>query len=181
MDPGIRIFAKESRDIVRFVKLMSEIKTFRRVLSKNAPKQRPTQISPKIKLKSKPSLIAIGVSTGGPIVLEKILSALPKDFRIPIVIALHIGHEFDLMLVNNIKRKCELQVHLAKDGDVINSGHVYFAQGGKNMQLDKSNKISISELSSNYSGYAPSINLFFKSVAKWHGKICSSYYPYRHG
>ena len=159
-------FAKGSQEIVKYVKLMSKIKTYKRVILKNTPKQ----IAPKIAFKSKPSLIAIGVSTGGPLVLDKILSALPNRFTIPIVIALHIGHGFDLMLTKNIERKCKLPVHLAKDGDVINSGHVYFAQGGKNIQLDRASKISILEVKSNYSGYAPSINLFFKSVTKWHGK-----------
>ena len=160
-------FEKDSNEIVKIVKLMSKIKTFTRIHKRKIPKKPLTKISSKPKSKIK--LIAIGASTGGPGVLEKILLSLPQDFTVPIIIVLHIGSGFDLLLLKYFENKCKRPVHLAEDGSLILAGHVYFAQGGKHLRVCSAGRISISEVSPDYKGNIPSIDLFLQSVNKWYG------------
>ena len=84
---------ESSRELVNTVKLMSEVKVIRRW-----PRARMAGgIIPPLQTKKEPGniqLVAIGASTGGPLVLQTILSLLPKCFPVPVVIVQHMAPGF---------------------------------------------------------------------------------------
>lgn len=77
---------------------------------------------------TRPSLIAIGSSTGGPQALRDVMGALPRDTRVPIVIAQHMPKLFTAILAEHLT-KCGLPASEAQHGEVLRPGHVYVAPG----------------------------------------------------
>lgn len=68
---------------------------------------------------TRPRLVAIGASTGGPGALLTILSALPEDFPLPILIVLHISEPFGVAVAEWLDAQQSLPVRCARDGDAL--------------------------------------------------------------
>lgn len=83
----------------------------------------------------KPEMILIGVSTGGPNALTKLLPQLPKDLGVPVLIVQHMPPVFTKSLADNLAVKCGLAVKEAESGEAINPNTIYIAPGGRQMRL----------------------------------------------
>ena len=75
-------------------------------------------------------LVVIGVSTGGPPVVQKILSALPADLPACILIAQHMPAAFTNPFAKRLDSVCQIGVTEAQDGDKFKTGHAYVCPGG---------------------------------------------------
>ena len=84
---------------------------------------------------SKIDLVAIGISTGGPYALTKVIPALPADIGVPILIVQHMPAFMTAILAENLDKKSLLRVLEAKDGDEIEPNTVYIAPGGRHMAV----------------------------------------------
>ncbi|HEY7543944.1 MAG TPA: response regulator, partial [Blastocatellia bacterium] len=81
-----------AHDLRLNVKLMSEVKVVRR--HRRIVRSRPDE-SPVIERAApQVQIVAMGASTGGPIVIHTILSRLPRNFPLPILIVQHIAPGF---------------------------------------------------------------------------------------
>ncbi|SEK48227.1 two-component system, chemotaxis family, response regulator CheB [Colwellia chukchiensis] len=117
-------------------------------------------------------LLAIGTSTGGPVALQKILSQLPKDFPLPIVMVQHMPAAFTLAFANRLNTQCQIEVKQAQSGDVLTPGCAYLAPGGKQMVIDGTEnaaKLRILEDNSQRIAFKPSVDVSFGSAAKVFG------------
>jgi len=81
--------------------------------------------------------VAIGISTGGPPVLEKIFTNLKKDFSIPILVVQHMPPAFTKALAERLCKLSQRQVKEAEDGEKIENGVIYIAKGGVHMAVEK--------------------------------------------
>ena len=81
------------------------------------------------------SLVLIGSSTGGPEVLRQILSEVPADFPLPIVIVQHIPSAFSASLAKRLDGICNLNVVEIASGMPLEFGHAYVAPGGRHTKL----------------------------------------------
>ena len=77
----------------------------------------------------------IGVSTGGPAALAKLLPSLPADFPVPIIIVQHMPAVFTKTLAESLNAACKLEVQEIADGMPVRGGNVYIAPGGKQTQV----------------------------------------------
>lgn len=114
-------------------------------------------------------LLAIGTSTGGPIALQKILTALPANFPLPIIMIQHMPAAFTEAFSNRLNTLCQISVKEAKDGDVLKPGCAYLAPGGMQMILDGTEnaaKLKVLEDNSDRVAYKPSVDISFGSAAK---------------
>jgi two-component system chemotaxis response regulator CheB len=68
-----------------------------------------------------PSLIVLGASTGGPAAIAQILGELPADFRLPILIVMHMAPLFAVPLADWLGRHTSLPVRIAIDGEPVPS------------------------------------------------------------
>jgi two-component system, chemotaxis family, protein-glutamate methylesterase/glutaminase len=84
---------------------------------------------------SRPELLLIGVSTGGPNALAAILPALPANLGVPVLIVQHMPPVFTQSLAENLNGKCGLTVCEAADGMLAARDTVYIAPGGRQMGL----------------------------------------------
>jgi two-component system, chemotaxis family, protein-glutamate methylesterase/glutaminase len=84
---------------------------------------------------TKPEMVLIGVSTGGPNALAALLPALPGDLGVPVLIVQHMPPVFTQSLAENLDGKCTLRVCEAADGMSAEADIVYIAPGGRQMRL----------------------------------------------
>ena len=82
-------------------------------------------------------LVCIGASTGGPPVLETILSSLPAAFDTPIVIAQHMPEVFTKSMAKRLDDLCGQRVVHAESGMPIHKGWVFLAPGGRHTHVEK--------------------------------------------
>jgi len=110
--------------------------------------------------------IAIGSSTGGVQVLEKILTALKKD-TVPIMITQHMPAGFTASLASRLDTLCQLKIKQAENGDELEQSTVYIAQGDKHMLLERVNSKYVIKIQDGpkVSHHRPSVDILFKSFA----------------
>jgi two-component system chemotaxis response regulator CheB len=117
-------------------------------------------------------LLAIGTSTGGPVALQKLLTQLPEDFPLPIIMVQHMPATFTLAFANRLNGICKIKVSQANSGDTLKPGHAYLAPGGKQMIIDGTEnvaKLRILEDKSERMAFKPSVDISFASAAKVFG------------
>jgi two-component system chemotaxis response regulator CheB len=82
-----------------------------------------------------PSVVAIGVSTGGPAALDVILPALPAQFPLPVLVVQHMPEVFTRLFAERLARRCRLRVQEAFEGAPVSSGTIYIARGNWHMEV----------------------------------------------
>ncbi len=162
-----------ARELVRTVKLMSEVKVVRRWARNLTAETRPRVSSAaEVKLNRAPAgteLIAIGASTGGPVVLQQILSGLPKNFSVPVLIVQHIAAGFVSGLAEWLAHSSGFPVHVAAHGDRILPGRAFVAPDGFHMGVGTRGRIALSGTGPE-NGLRPSVSYLFRSVAHVFGR-----------
>ncbi len=163
-------FTKNVKDLITTIKLMSEIKVVRRWSQKQRTMQSEETIDRNIvPASSKVEVVAIGASTGGPPVIERILSGLPKTFAPPILIVQHMTEGFIRGFTEWLGQTSALPVHLAFNGSIARGGHVYIAPDNLHMKIDPGGRIACLS-GSPKNGVRPSVSILFETVALRYGK-----------
>jgi two-component system chemotaxis response regulator CheB len=83
---------------------------------------------------TKPLVLAIGVSTGGPAALDVLLPELPQLFPVPVLIVQHMPEVFTRLLAERLSRRCRLQVYEAAEGMPATAGSIYIARGNWHLE-----------------------------------------------
>ncbi len=126
------------------------------------------KISGRLKIKSE--IIAIGVSTGGPNALAKMMPLIPPDIGVPILIVQHMPPIFTASLARSLNAKCNLSVVEARDGQLLPMNTALIAPGGKHMKLAASadGKDRIIRITDDppENSCKPSVDYLFRSVAE---------------
>jgi len=146
---------------------MSEVKLIKRM---SKIRKEKTDLPP-VKVEHKRDdikIIAIGGSTGAPQVFEKILTLLPKNLPVPVLIVQHIAKGFLDGFVNWLVKLTGQQVHVAGERKT-NSGTFYVAPNGLQMGINGSGNIDLSN-SDPMNNLCPSVSWLFRSVADNYGK-----------
>lgn len=117
------------------------------------------------KVPSNPKLLAIGASTGGPVALADIISSLPANFPLPILIIQHMPENFTKAFAERLDRQSALSVKEAENGDRVERGKVLVAPGGKQMMLDRSGATVKIIDGDDRVNYKPCVDITFASAA----------------
>jgi two-component system chemotaxis response regulator CheB len=160
-----------AEELVQTVKLMSEVKVVRR-WARHPKTTAVTAAPPKAELQHTPQdikLVAIGASTGGPQVLQIILSKLPEDFVAPVVIVQHIVAGFLEGMAEWLSQTTALVIHIAKHGEHVLPGHAYLAPNDFHLEVERSGRIALSKDEPENS-LRPSVSYLFRSVAHVFGQ-----------
>ncbi len=163
-------FEPRLHNLLQTVRLMSEVKVVRRWnRSRSAPVVQPAN-GPR---EAGPGaagikLIGIGASTGGPPVLQTILSGLPKDFPVPLLIVQHIARGFLPGMVDWLSQTTGLRVHIAAHDATPLPGHAYVAPDDFHLAADARGHMVLSREEAE-SGLRPAVSYLFRSLAVSHG------------
>jgi len=161
--PGHPEYAGAAAELIRTVKTMAEVKVVRR----RDKKQRNTNTVKDINTRRTSAdigVIAIGASTGGPAVLQDILSAIAPNLQVPVVIVQHIASGFMQGLAQWLNQSCGVPVHIATDGETALPAHVYIAPEDRHMGIDGNGRIRLNDGPPDH-GLRPSVSHLFRSVA----------------
>lgn len=112
--------------------------------------------------------IIIGVSTGGPVIVEQIIGHLPADFPLPIIVIQHMPEKFTRLFAERLNNNSLLQVNEVQHPVLLEKGRVYIAQGNTDIEIVQcDNKLHVknSPASDAYLHH-PSIDRFMHSVAE---------------
>lgn len=167
--PGIGSdgYARAAEELIRTVKLMSEVRVVKRWGKTRrlplAPKEKTNEEARSIKA------VLIGASTGGPPVLQTVLSGFKADFPAPILVVQHISKGFIEGMLEWLGAVISLPVSLAREGARALPGHVYFAPDDFHMGVDSSGRLFLSTAAPE-NGIRPSVSFLFRSALESFGK-----------
>jgi two-component system, chemotaxis family, protein-glutamate methylesterase/glutaminase len=159
--------------LIATVRAMSEVKVVRRW--RDGPRQEarerllPWAAAPQsVPVEARTRIVAMAASTGGPAALQQILSELPADFALPILVVQHIGSGFVDGLVQWLDSACSLHVKRATDGESLSPNTVYVAPDDRHLGVSSRSRIVLSQ-AGQIDGFRPSASFLFESVARAFG------------
>jgi two-component system, chemotaxis family, protein-glutamate methylesterase/glutaminase len=115
-----------------------------------------------------PPMVLIGVSTGGPGALARLVPSLPGDLGAPVFIVQHMPALFTHPLAASLDKKSALRVKEAQEGEVAQANCAYLAPGGRHMKLAAGTKGEIILRITDdppENGCRPAVDYLFRSAA----------------
>jgi two-component system chemotaxis response regulator CheB len=163
-------FETRRQNLLQAVRLMSEVKVVRRW-----NRSRPGFVRASLNDASSAGpmgpdiqLVAMGASTGGPPALQTILSGLPVDFRVPVLIVQHIAQGFLPAMVEWLNETTALRVHIAAHGTLPLAGNVYIAPDDFHLAVDARGYLTLARTAPE-NGMRPAVSHLFRSLATIYG------------
>jgi two-component system chemotaxis response regulator CheB len=121
--------------------------------------------------------VAIGISTGGPVALTKMIPKIPADIGVPIFIVQHMPPVFTAALARKLDSISDISVKEALDGDLIHANTAYLAPGGRQMKVGKSahgNHLVIQVTDDPpENNCKPSADYLFRSISRHYGRYAT--------
>lgn len=162
------------KEIVKQRKLRERLKRIQRISTqqnKISPVEAPPVLKelPKINYRA----VALGVSTGGPFSLQKVIPRLNKYIDVPVFIVQHMPPKFTKSLAERLNNLSEVEVKEAEDNEKVRGGVVYIAPGGFHMTVVKNNSGSeIIKISKEPADtlHCPSVDTMIDSVVNLYGQ-----------
>jgi two-component system chemotaxis response regulator CheB len=117
------------------------------------------------------SVVAIGISTGGPQALSYLLPQLPHDYPAGILVVQHMPRGFTRMFADRLAQMAKLEVREARDGDLVLPGRVLVAPGDQHLTVSRKRLGAVAALGEGASvkRHRPSVDVLFASVAAAYG------------
>jgi two-component system, chemotaxis family, protein-glutamate methylesterase/glutaminase len=108
--------------------------------------------------------VAVASSAGGLRAVRALLSALPADFPVAVVVVQHLDPRHRSLMADLLSRRTSLTVKEAETGDQIRAGFVYIAPPNQHLLVNRDRTLSLSQ-SELVHFLRPSADLLFESVA----------------
>lgn len=80
-------------------------------------------------------LVVVGISTGGPQALKRLIPQLPEDFPVPVLLVMHMPVGYTEMYAKKLNEQSRLEVREAAEGDEVKPGLVFLAPAGRHLSL----------------------------------------------
>ncbi|HPC83288.1 MAG TPA: chemotaxis-specific protein-glutamate methyltransferase CheB [Thermoanaerobaculaceae bacterium] len=109
--------------------------------------------------------VAIGASTGGPQAVHELLSSLPPDPPVAILVVQHIAPGFEEGFADWLAKDLQRDVALARDGEPAGPGTVRISPSGVHLRLDGEGRLCLDAATLPRGGHRPSVDELFFSCA----------------
>lgn len=131
----------------------------------------PIPVPTRPRLLSPVHVVAIGVSTGGPDALARVLPILPANFPVPVVIAQHMPPIFTSLLAARLSAKSALPVRECVSGQLLTPGCAVIASGDFHMVVSQEDGIVVlkTHQGPKENFCRPSVDVLFQSIARVYG------------
>ena len=130
---------------------------------------RPNRLSTTVA--GRAQIAGIGISTGGPQSLNRIITQFPREFRAPILLVQHMPPVFTRMFAERLNQIGPLPVREARAGEAIETGKIYVAPGDYHMRVEKSyssTRIALDQTAPQ-NACRPAVDVLFLSLAETYG------------
>jgi two-component system chemotaxis response regulator CheB len=121
------------------------------------------------------AIVVIGISTGGPQALKRVIPALPADLAVPVAIVLHMPVGYTELYARRLNEESALTVVEAREGLVVAPGTVYLAPAGRHLSFRRDasaevvTRLDVLPLDA---PYRPSVDVLFRSAADvYNGRV----------
>jgi two-component system, chemotaxis family, protein-glutamate methylesterase/glutaminase len=114
------------------------------------------------------TVIGVGCSTGGPPALAGLLSQLPADFPVPVLVVQHISPGFTEGLVRWLDEAVALPVRLARHAQNADPG-AWFAPADAHLVLEPGFTMSL-DTTTTVGPHRPSVDVLLTSLARVAGR-----------
>ncbi len=160
--PRAADYATRAADLTRLLRNMARVPVVHRV--RRAPiVTSPQTEPPRAPGRARPRLVVLGASTGGPIRVRELLTALPQRLPVGIAVAQHIargfGKGFATWLTETTGKRC-LYVDQRMP---IEPGTVYIAPDDANLVVDRALYAAPQAAGTDYG--TPNVDVLFRSAA----------------
>jgi two-component system, chemotaxis family, protein-glutamate methylesterase/glutaminase len=115
-----------------------------------------------------PKAIVIGASAGALEALSSLLPGLPADYRLPILVVVHLPPDKTSLLAELLRVRCAIRVREAEDKEPIEPGVAYFAPPDYHLLVEQDKRLSLSD-DEPVLFSRPSIDVLFESAADAYG------------
>ncbi len=161
-----------STELIEKVKAAGQI-TLNRIAPAPAP-QITTISDPPTKIAGNHSvdLVVIGISTGGPQALKRLIPQLPSDFPVPVLMVMHMPVGYTEMYAAKLNELSSLEVKEAAEGDEIKPGRVFLGPAGRHLSVTRqANGKVVTHLDARPFNtlHRPAVDVLFQSVAEVYG------------
>ena len=118
---------------------------------------------------SKADIVVIGISTGGPQALRRIMPLFPADFPVPIAIVLHMPVGYTALYAESLNALCALEVKEASEGAIFKPGIAFLARAGRHLCFARDSagqvvaQLPVQPLEKIH---RPSVDVLFRSAAE---------------
>lgn len=157
---------RAAAELLQTVRLMSEVRVVRRFVRQPAAQKQP---APERATAAAVKVVAIGASTGGPVVVQSILGSLPVDFPVPLLVVQHMADGFIGGFAEWLDNGSAIRVKLGEQGEELAAATAYIAPAGLEMGVDESGRVTLKPCQQGQS-LCPTVSYLFHSVAQRYGK-----------
>ena len=123
----------------------------------------------------KVDVVLIGISTGGPQALRKLIPQFPADFPVPVAIVLHMPTGYTKAYAQKLDEVSQITVKEAREGDALRPGHALLAQAGRHLTLRRAaggHVIAQLSMQPFDALHRPSVDVLFHSAAElYHQRV----------
>jgi two-component system chemotaxis response regulator CheB len=160
-----------SRELVPKIRALCRLPELNATASAPRAQASLIHVPPRPRLFSPVQVVAIGVSTGGPDALARVLPILPANFPVPIVIAQHMPPIFTSLLAARLSAKSALPVRECMSGQPLTPGCVVIAPGDFHMVVSQQDGIVVfkTHQGPKENFCRPSVDVLFQSIARVYG------------
>ncbi len=120
---------------------------------------------------SRPKVLVIGVSTGGPTALHAFLPELPAGFPLPVLVVQHMPPLFTRLLAERLNSVCRLNVGEATQAEPVTAGKILIAPGDFHMKATSNDgrvRVCLDQ-SPPQNSCRPAVDALFTSVGEVYG------------
>jgi two-component system, chemotaxis family, protein-glutamate methylesterase/glutaminase len=117
-------------------------------------------------------IVVLGISTGGPQALKRLIPQLPRDFPVPVVMVMHMPIGYTEMYAAKLNEMSQVEVREATEGDSVKRGGVFLAPAGRHLTFKKGlDGLVVTHLDARPfdSLHRPSVDVMFQSAAETFG------------
>jgi two-component system chemotaxis response regulator CheB len=117
-------------------------------------------------------IVVIGISTGGPQGLKRLIPQLPQDFPVPVVMVMHMPVGYTEMYAAKLNELSHLEVREAAERDEVKPGRVFLAPAGRHLTLKRDasgNVVTHLDAKPFDMLHKPAVDVLFKSAAEVYG------------
>jgi two-component system chemotaxis response regulator CheB len=108
-------------------------------------------------------IVVVGASTGGLKALQVLLSGLPAEFSLPVVIVQHRGKDMETGLCEFLARSSHVPVTEPEDKEAVLPGHAYLAPRDYHLLIESGSFALSTDAPVSFA--RPSIDVLFESAA----------------
>jgi two-component system, chemotaxis family, protein-glutamate methylesterase/glutaminase len=117
---------------------------------------------------AKVDIVVLGISTGGPQGLKRVVPLLPANFPVPVAIVMHMPVGYTEMYARSLDAMCPLTVIEAGEGNEVKPGVVLLAPAGRHLTFRRDGNAVYTHLDVRPldTPHRPSVDVLFQSAAE---------------